>query len=487
VAAWQICLAAAPVVIGVYYWVTHHTAGSSGASAALYCSANGCLAICALIAARRHRAVRPMMLLVAAGALAWLGGDLIYFVLALGGGEVPYPNLADISYLAAYPLNAVALLLIVRRRTPGWDGASAIDAAIVAVSAAYLVYELVIAPTVSVTTGNVATVVSVAYPAGDLMMIMVGARLLLGAGPRTTSLKMLGGYLVLTLYADTVYSVQTLDGTYQAANYLDAVWMGASMLLAAGVLHPSLPQMVAPSSTSTPDATPGRLMVLALAAVVAPATMVAQTFHSGRPHVLVAGVACIVLFLLVLGRMTGLVRAQRHAAITDGLTGLHSRRFFEQSLRAEAARAARSGGELGMLLLDIDHFKTVNDTYGHSGGDRVLVEVAHRIGRLARPGDLVARYGGEEFAVLLPGAGPAQASEVAERIRRGIGGVPIAVAGSRLYRVTASVGVAGLAGAGHDIDELVLAADRALYAAKNAGRDRVAAAGDSPSPVPAAA
>jgi two-component system cell cycle response regulator len=485
-AAWQICLAAAPVVIGVYYRVTLG-GGSPGAQAALYCSANGCLAICALIAARRHRALRPMMLLLAAGALAWLGGDVIYFVLALVHSEVPYPNVADVSYLAAYPLNAAALLLIVRRRTPGWDGASAIDAAIVAVSAAYLVYELIIAPTVSATTGHVATLVSVAYPVGDLTMIMVGARLLLGAGPRTTSLKMLGGYLVLTLYADTVYSIQTLDGTYHAANYLDALWMGASMLLAAGVLHPSVPQMVAPSSTSTPDATPGRLAVLALAAVVAPATMVAQYVRSGQPHVLMAGVACIVLFLLVLGRMTGLVQAQRHAAITDGLTGLHSRRFFEQNLRAEAARAARSGGDLGLLLLDIDHFKKVNDTYGHNGGDRVLVEVAHRLSRLARPGDLVARYGGEEFAVLLPGADPAQAREIAERVRRGIGGAPIAVAESRLYRVTASVGVAGLAGAGHECDELVLAADRALYAAKNAGRDRVAVAGDHRTEAPATA
>jgi two-component system, cell cycle response regulator len=188
------------------------------------------------------------------------------------------------------------------------------------------------------------------------------------------------------------------------------------------------------------------------------------------------------MFLLVLGRMAGLVRAQRHAAITDGLTGLRSRRFFEQALHAESVRAARTGSGLSMLLLDIDHFKTVNDTYGHSAGDRVLVEVARRLGGLVRPGDLLARYGGEEFAVLLPGASPSTAREVAERVRRGVAMAPVAVGGGRLHRITISVGFSGMPPACTDTDELVLAADRALYAAKGSGRDQVAGA---ETPIPA--
>jgi two-component system cell cycle response regulator len=477
-AAWQICLAAMPVVITLYYWVVSLGGQWAGTQVALYVSANALLTVSCLVAARRHRPLRPVMLLLAASGAVSASADLIFYCLALVQGEVAYPSLADLGYLASYPLMAAGLLVIVRRRTPGWDGASAIDAAIVAVSAGYLIYEVVIAPTMSVTTGNVTTLVSVAYPVGDLMLIMVGARLLLGAGPRTVALQLLGGYLGLVLLADTAYSVQSLNGMYRPGNFLDALWMGASFLLAAGALHPSAQRLITPSSVVTPDATPARLTVLALTAVVAPVTMVVQDLRGSEPHIMVAGLICTVLFMLVLLRMAGLVRAQRNAAITDGLTGLRSRRYFEQSLVAEAARAARSGADLGMLLLDIDHFKRVNDSYGHNGGDRVLVEVAHRLGRLVRPGDLVARYGGEEFAILLPATDPVQAFEIAERVRRGIAAAPVAVADNRLVRVTVSVGIAGLHATGHDTGELVLAADRTLYAAKNAGRDRVAGPAD---------
>ncbi|GAA3341710.1 hypothetical protein GCM10020358_34110 [Amorphoplanes nipponensis] len=478
-ASWQVLLAATPVVIALYYCFVALGGDWAGTQVALYVSANAALTACCLVAARRHRPLRRALLLLAAGAAVSVAADVIFYVLALVHGEVAYPSPADVGYLAAYPLMAAGLLVVVRRRTPGWDGASAIDAAIVAVSAGYLIYEVVIAPTMSVTSGNVTTLVSVAYPVGDLMLIMVGARLMLGAGPRAAALRMLGGYLALILVADTVYSVQSLDGTYRPGNFLDALWMGAAFLLAVAVLHPSAPRLIDRSSVVTPDATPARLAVLALAAVIAPATMVIQYLRTGEPHVLVAGLVCAALFMLVLARMAGLVRAQRNAAITDGLTGLRSRGYFEQSLPAEAARAARAGADLGMLLLDVDHFKRVNDTYGHHGGDRVLVEVAHRLAQLVRPGDLVARYGGEEFAVLLPATDPAHVGEIAERIRRGIGAVPVAVGEDRGHRVTVSVGCAGLRAAG-DIDALVLAADAALYVAKNAGRDRVAGAAPSP-------
>ncbi|MEU4156775.1 GGDEF domain-containing protein [Actinoplanes sp. NPDC026670] len=482
VAAWQLVLAAAPVIITVYYLLVRADL-APGVQVALYVSANAAFAIAATVTAVRRPAMRTIMLLLAASGAAGVIGDVLFYFEALVHGEAPYPGLPDLFYLLVYPLMAVGLLLIVRRRTPGWDSASVIDAAIVAIGAGYLVFQFLIVPLVDF-GDKFTSLVSVAYPVGDLMLIVVGARLMLGAGPRTTALRLIGANLVLGLVTDAIYGFQTQAGTYQAGNFLDAFWILASFCAAAGVLHPSAIKMISASSTATPDATPGRLAILAIAAITAPTSIVIQHHTGGEEHVVAAAVVCNLLFLLVMLRMAGLVQAQRHAAVTDGLTGLRSRRFFEQALGNQGERSVKNGVPVSVLLLDIDHFKSVNDTYGHNGGDRVLVEVTHRLRELVRPGDVVARYGGEEFAVLLPDTGAEQAGEIAERIRRGVSAAPIAVDESRLLTVTVSVGIAGMPAAG-TTDELVLAADRALYAAKNAGRNRVA--GAAASTVPAAA
>ncbi|GIX31055.1 MAG: hypothetical protein KatS3mg124_1527 [Porticoccaceae bacterium] len=162
----------------------------------------------------------------------------------------------------------------------------------------------------------------------------------------------------------------------------------------------------------------------------------------------------------------------REEAAHDPLTGLANRRTLVETLVREVARARRSGSSLAILLIDLDHFKAVNDRFGHRVGDRVLKEVAERIRARLRGQDLLARYGGEEFVAVLPDTDLAGAETVAEAIRRALADAPLQVRG---LRVTASLGVAAAPGEAPDPagERLLAAADRALYAAKRAGRNRV--------------
>lgn len=179
-----------------------------------------------------------------------------------------------------------------------------------------------------------------------------------------------------------------------------------------------------------------------------------------------------------------LVRLEREC-ITDGLTGIYNRRFFDHQLLIEHARATRSGKPLSLILLDIDHFKAVNDVNGHQAGDQALIEIAALIQRLSRSDDIVARFGGEELAVISPGTELAQAQRHAERLRTAIKKHTTVRAGNKPCRigVTASIGVATLHGG--EVTEpaaILRRADEALYAAKASGRDCVVVEGSQPSP-----
>src|SRR5581483_3312859 len=154
-------------------------------------------------------------------------------------------------------------------------------------------------------------------------------------------------------------------------------------------------------------------------------------------------------------------------------------RSFESALHREIARSDRTGEPLSLVLVDVDHFKSINDRFGHPAGDDVLRHVGAALATHAREVDLAARYGGEEFCVLLPSCPPADAMSVAGRLREAIAAYPGPV------RVTASAGVATLPLDGRDAESLVAAADRALYRAKAAGRDRAVAASRSLSRAPA--
>jgi diguanylate cyclase (GGDEF)-like protein len=165
-------------------------------------------------------------------------------------------------------------------------------------------------------------------------------------------------------------------------------------------------------------------------------------------------------------------------AITDVLTGIANRRYVMTRGEEEFLRAVRNrerdprSSALCCIMLDIDHFKKVNDTWGHPAGDQVLCEVALRLRKCVRPYDIVGRYGGEEFVVLMPDTAFDQGLVVAERIRTGIQGETVCI-GADEVRVSVSLGVSCLHESDRDLGDLLKKADQGLYKAKAEGRDRV--------------
>jgi diguanylate cyclase (GGDEF)-like protein len=165
------------------------------------------------------------------------------------------------------------------------------------------------------------------------------------------------------------------------------------------------------------------------------------------------------------------------ASVTDALTGAHNREHLDTQLRSELSFARRHKADVSLAFFDVDHFKKVNDTYGHQGGDAVLVSLANAIRGMIRNEDVFARYGGEEFALILRGIDGNGAAIVGERLRERVEAMRVNFEG-RVLTVTVSVGCASFA----ELDEktpeaLVSTADKRLYAAKHAGRNRVIAQG----------
>lgn len=171
----------------------------------------------------------------------------------------------------------------------------------------------------------------------------------------------------------------------------------------------------------------------------------------------------------------------RRLARTDPLTRAWNRRAIVELLRRELERARREGGRVGVLFIDLDRFKRINDTCGHAAGDAVLREAAERIRAVVRPDDPVGRYGGDEFVVIVAGAGVERnAVRAAAAIAAGLRRRPVAKsAGEGEVRVTASIGVAVAPPGARDPERLIAAADRAMYAAKHAGGDAVERAGSA--------
>jgi diguanylate cyclase len=192
--------------------------------------------------------------------------------------------------------------------------------------------------------------------------------------------------------------------------------------------------------------------------------------------VLGAGIlASVVLFFLTTALVAAWNRAH-HLSMRDPLTGLYNRRYLEETMGRELPRARRLGESVGVIVIDIDHFKRLNDTYGHDAGDFVLERMGELLRAATRNSDIACRFGGEEFAVILPGATLLTARNRAEAIRAALESLEIEFEGKPLGPLTVSAGVSSMPPHGQDWAYTLQQADRALYTAKQAGRNKVVAA-----------
>ncbi len=434
---------------------------------------------------RRHRPASrlPWYFFAAGVALNSLGGLAEAVTARVFEVEAPFPGAADAFYFALYPALVVGLILLIRRRTVARDWAALIDTTTITTGLGLLCWVFVIHP--SAQDDSLTLLghgMSIAYPVGDLVVLAMLVRLLLGAGSRSASYRLMSASLVLFLAGDAAWAVINQMGWEVGATagaLLSSVFMLAYVLFGAAGLHRSVRESGDALTPTPPRLSPTVLALLTIASLIAPGILALQVIHGGVHDGIAIVVGSIALFLLVVTRMAQLLRQVESQALqlgalvrVDELTGLPNRRAWAADLPRAIERARRDGTPLAVSMLDLDHFKRFNDSYGHPAGDRLLKGASAAWRAELRAVDAIARYGGEEFIVLLPAAAD-DAVLAIERLRA------VTPAGQ-----TFSAGVAVWNGT-ETSDELVARADRCLYEAKAAGRDRIIVASAAPAPAAA--
>jgi diguanylate cyclase len=421
----------------------------------------------ALLAALRVVLVPRGRRLWALNALA-LGvyalGDITYGFGVVRLDPEPYPSAADALWLAYYLLTVAFLVGLLRQRARDVSRSTAVDGVVVGLGAAAATAAVSFDTILAATDGGGAleTAATLGYPLGALLLLGTAGAALAVMGWRVGAqwwALVLGGLVFAS--ADTAYAYLSATDGYADGGALDSLWLVALGLQASAAwLRPRQGRHAAPSTLAT--------LVLPLAfAGAALALLVLEHFQRLSLLALVLAAATVAAALLRITVTVDEVRqlaVTRVQALTDDLTGLPNRRRLDERLREAVARPDRP---VGLLMLDLDRFKDVNDALGHPVGDRLLVAVSHRLAGAVGGEEVVARLGGDEFAVLLPGVrGPA----LLERARR-IAALldPPVDLGHLSLDVSTSVGAAAFPDHAEDASRLLRAADVAMYRAKRRG------------------
>jgi signal transduction histidine kinase len=309
----------------------------------LYGGVSASVVVCLVLGMRRHRPEQllPWRLLLA-GQVLYLLADLTFYTLHLVLGNEAYPSVADVLYLAYYPFLIAGVLALVRSRTPGSDRVSLNDAAIIATSFGVLSWVFLVEPALAQGVPVQLRIVSAAYPIMDLLVLAAAARLVVGVGFRPPAYWLFALSLLVLLATDTAYTALRLNSTYRLdslnGKLLDAGWLAFYLLLGAAALHPSMRSLTERDHRATPRSGWSRLSFLAGASLLPLVVVVVQELRGQGRDAWIIGLACMGLFLLVILRMSGLVRMVESNAAQLREQGAELQAALDELERTEAQR-----------------------------------------------------------------------------------------------------------------------------------------------------
>jgi diguanylate cyclase (GGDEF)-like protein/PAS domain S-box-containing protein len=387
---WSIYLCIMTAAMPVYFLV-----GPGGVQRALFYAFGLSSVAAILVGVHIHRPVRRVpWLAFAVGLLLFALGDIAFDILAIGGHAIPSPSYADGLYFASYPVLALGLILLVNAQVKGRHLVSTIDGVIVAIGGGVVAWVFLMAPYAGDSTLSVpARLVAIAYPALDLLLVAVVARLITGVNWRNASFGFLAMSVVALVVADALFAVGTLHGTYRDGSLVDLGWIVSYACWGTAALHPSMRCLT--DARSEPEVVRGRrsLAVLAIAALAAPAVLVVQDLRHSSVDVTLLAVTSAVLFFLVLARMDLLAstlhalylqvrRAEvRQHVLTDAAVAFVGAGDAEAVATAAVAAAVALGGRSDSWA----EFATEADCASIEGDEPSVVRNAEGISHFAAP------------------------------------------------------------------------------------------------------
>jgi diguanylate cyclase (GGDEF)-like protein len=441
---------------------------------------NGAAAYCSGLVSRRRdlgRPVRRTWRLLSAALWLYLLGNLLQLVYEVALHKLSYPTWADAAYLSFYVVAFAGLVTLPSgRRTRAERLRLLLDMGTVFVGGTMLVWYLALGPAAMDAGLYLNDLVPLAYPIGDLLLLCGSLSVLWRGAPRSSvvPLRIFTAGLLVFIIADLTYDYQVAHSSYRGGDPVDTLWVVALLVLfvaAACQLRVAAADGFA-MPMQRPVGPPSHLpyLVLALSYLFLAVIDLRHLRLDSLGGVLLGAVA---LGLLTSARQVTAVRDFRKLAIRhkelasiDAMTGLYNRRHFMEAAEAAHAHARRYGQPLVAMMIDVDHFKEINDVYGHAVGDQVLAELAQSCRDYVRPGDVVGRYGGDEFTIMVPGITSLRAIQLATRLTRPT--ARVLSADGKPVPFTVSIGIAE-SDPGHDLPTLLTRADAAMYEAKRAG------------------